>query len=383
MSSLRSSHRLLWHGVKRIRTLTCISNSFVSSVSLSTRRCFYASPAVEAQSDNNSNGNDSHRDSDLAPFTTVRVSKDCEGMRLDAFIRHSYPWLNANFMHSLIRKRRIGLARTDLPPQKWVRSRPMRTDCRDPLQEGEVVVVPRSITHPPATDDPNETRTQIHTRGNESERARLYARKLGNDTTKVEELKGMASSIPVIFQDEHILVVNKPGGLAVQSGASARPDIVKLLPFLQFEADVIPRLVHRLDRVRILFLLMMELMRASLDLYYLLFCFHLVCLRFLNLFVFFASLSNLLLLLFLVPLAISLISSYASFRRLHPLCVLVPFYRLPCHPHLQEVSGLLMLARSRKAASLLGSMLRKKTISKGRNNLSDHCFPCRQRTPHQ
>ncbi len=52
----------------------------------------------------------------------------------------------------------------------------------------------------------------------------------------------------VLYQDEHVLVLNKPAGLAVQGGTGTPRHLDGMLEALQFDADERPRLVHRLDR---------------------------------------------------------------------------------------------------------------------------------------
>jgi len=52
----------------------------------------------------------------------------------------------------------------------------------------------------------------------------------------------------VLYKDKDILVINKPGGLAVQGGSGINKHLDGLLPCLQFDAKDVPRLVHRLDK---------------------------------------------------------------------------------------------------------------------------------------
>ena len=52
----------------------------------------------------------------------------------------------------------------------------------------------------------------------------------------------------VLYKDKDILVINKPGGLAVQGGSGVSKHLDGLLPALQFDAKDVPRLVHRLDK---------------------------------------------------------------------------------------------------------------------------------------
>jgi 23S rRNA pseudouridine955/2504/2580 synthase len=52
----------------------------------------------------------------------------------------------------------------------------------------------------------------------------------------------------VLYKDKDILVINKPGGLAVQGGSKVSKHLDGMLPALQFDGKQIPRLVHRLDK---------------------------------------------------------------------------------------------------------------------------------------
>lgn len=52
----------------------------------------------------------------------------------------------------------------------------------------------------------------------------------------------------VIYKDDHIIVLNKPSGLAVQGGTNTNRHIDGMLEALQFEMEENPRLVHRIDK---------------------------------------------------------------------------------------------------------------------------------------
>lgn len=52
----------------------------------------------------------------------------------------------------------------------------------------------------------------------------------------------------VLFKDEHVIVINKPPGLAVQGGTSIGKHLDGMLDALRFGASERPRLVHRLDK---------------------------------------------------------------------------------------------------------------------------------------
>lgn len=52
----------------------------------------------------------------------------------------------------------------------------------------------------------------------------------------------------VLFRDEHVIVINKPPGLAVQGGTSIGKHLDGMLDALRFGSSERPRLVHRLDK---------------------------------------------------------------------------------------------------------------------------------------
>ncbi|PCJ99385.1 MAG: pseudouridine synthase [Zetaproteobacteria bacterium] len=52
----------------------------------------------------------------------------------------------------------------------------------------------------------------------------------------------------VIYEDEDIIALNKPYGLAVQGGTNTKRHIDGMLEVFQNEEGVLPRLVHRLDK---------------------------------------------------------------------------------------------------------------------------------------
>lgn len=52
----------------------------------------------------------------------------------------------------------------------------------------------------------------------------------------------------VLYRDDHVIVIDKPAGLAVQGGPGIRRHLDAMLSALRFDADLPPRLVHRLDR---------------------------------------------------------------------------------------------------------------------------------------
>jgi 23S rRNA pseudouridine955/2504/2580 synthase len=67
---------------------------------------------------------------------------------------------------------------------------------------------------------------------------------------KVTTPIGKATKLEVVFEDEAILVINKPAGLAVHEGktVSKRESILGILEKRYRDSPIRPRLVHRLDK---------------------------------------------------------------------------------------------------------------------------------------
>ncbi len=65
---------------------------------------------------------------------------------------------------------------------------------------------------------------------------------------KVSEDKIKLIKKSIIYQDENLIAIDKPGGIAVQAGNPNDFSIDAALPYLKFEKEETPRLVHRLDR---------------------------------------------------------------------------------------------------------------------------------------
>ncbi len=65
---------------------------------------------------------------------------------------------------------------------------------------------------------------------------------------KVSEEKIKLIKNSIIYQDENLIAIDKPAGIAVQAGNPNDFSIDAALPYLKFENEETPRLVHRLDR---------------------------------------------------------------------------------------------------------------------------------------
>ncbi|MGZ3410849.1 MAG: RluA family pseudouridine synthase [Xanthobacteraceae bacterium] len=136
----------------------------------------------------------------------VIVSADETGMRVDRFLEAKFPGLSYSHIHRVVRK---GELRVD----------GKRVDGKDRLVAGQKVRIP-----PLRLDAPKSATTQA------------------DDATR-EALKAMT-----IYEDDDVLVLNKPYGLAVQGGSGMVRHLDGMLDALRDRAGQRPRLVHRLDR---------------------------------------------------------------------------------------------------------------------------------------
>jgi len=134
---------------------------------------------------------------------TLEVTPAEDGVRLDRWLKRRWPALNHVQIHKLTRSGQIRVDGGRVKP-----------DAR--LVAGARVRVPPLHAAPPPT-------------AGVSDRDAAYARSL------------------VLYEDDQILALNKPAGLAVQGGTKTHQHVDRLLSAWGEGLDR-PRLVHRLDR---------------------------------------------------------------------------------------------------------------------------------------
>jgi len=139
---------------------------------------------------------------------TVKVSADENNMRVDRFLEARFPGLSFSHIQRVVRK---GELRVD----------GKRVDSKDRLEEGQSVRIP-----PLKIDAPKVV-------GELSEAAQKT----------LKALKDMT-----IYEDDDVLVLNKPAGLAVQGGSGMTRHIDQMLEVMRDAKGQKPRLVHRIDR---------------------------------------------------------------------------------------------------------------------------------------
>jgi 23S rRNA pseudouridine955/2504/2580 synthase len=142
---------------------------------------------------------------------TITVSADEDGMRLDRWMRHHFPGVTHSYVQKLVRS---GQIRID--------SKRVQANAR--VQEGVEVRVPKVVREAPK----RRAGTEDAPASNASDRA------------LIEQM--------ILFEDDDVVVLNKPFGLAVQGGTSTHRHIDGILAGMVDRFGDRPRLVHRLDR---------------------------------------------------------------------------------------------------------------------------------------
>jgi 23S rRNA pseudouridine955/2504/2580 synthase len=140
---------------------------------------------------------------------TLTVVEDEEDMRLDRWFRHRFPGLAMSHLNRIVRKGEV-------------RVNGKRAETSTRLAIGDSVRVP-----PLRLDDP----------------ALPAVRRAVDTQADIEFLKSIT-----LYEDAHILVLNKPFGLAVQGGPGIKRHVDGLLECMTPRNGQKPRLVHRIDR---------------------------------------------------------------------------------------------------------------------------------------
>ena len=154
---------------------------------------------------------DRSKDSALAPLPiavqTVAVTADESNMRVDRFLEARFPGLSFSHIQRIIRKGEL-------------RVNGKRVDAKDRLQAGQAVRIPPLRLDQPKPRDPASEA---------DEKTRQFLKSI------------------TLYEDDDVLVLNKPMGLAVQGGSGTTRHVDGMLEVLR-ERDQRPRLVHRLDK---------------------------------------------------------------------------------------------------------------------------------------
>ena len=142
---------------------------------------------------------------------TMTVAASEAEMRLDRWFRIHFPEVGYSYLQKLLRS---GQVRVDSK----------RAQANDRLSEGQEIRVP-AIIRQPKTSKPGLKAPPGVSKG---------------DRDTIEKM--------IIFEDDEVLVLNKPAGIAVQGGTGTKRHLDGILAGMADRFGERPRLVHRLDR---------------------------------------------------------------------------------------------------------------------------------------
>ncbi|MGD9671205.1 MAG: RluA family pseudouridine synthase [Hyphomicrobiaceae bacterium] len=144
---------------------------------------------------------------------TIKVKRDEDGLRLDRWFKIHFPQVGYTYLQKLLRSGQV-------------RVNSKRVEAKDRLEAGQEIRVPAVVRQPPKRDATGD----------------------GAATTKISKADRDLVEGMILYEDEHVLVLNKPFGLAVQGGTGTRRHIDGILAGMADRFGDRPRLVHRLDR---------------------------------------------------------------------------------------------------------------------------------------
>ena len=143
---------------------------------------------------------------------TIEVKATEAGLRLDRWFRVNFPEVSYTYLQKLLRS---GQVRVDAK----------RVESNFRVEAGAKIRVPKIVRQPKKTG--------------------TGAMKAPPGLSKVDR---MFIERMILYEDEDVLVLNKPFGLAVQGGSGTTRHLDGLLAAMEARFGDRPRLVHRLDR---------------------------------------------------------------------------------------------------------------------------------------
>ncbi len=136
------------------------------------------------------------------------VTEDEAGIRLDRWFKRHFPSLSHGQLEKLLRTGQVRVAGK-------------RAESSTRLESGQEIRVPPLV-------------------GGEGAVKKAQAKKSTRDAADIKKL--------ILFEDDDVLVLNKPAGLAVQGGTGLKTSLDDMLASYATEKHGKPKLVHRLDR---------------------------------------------------------------------------------------------------------------------------------------
>jgi 23S rRNA pseudouridine955/2504/2580 synthase len=138
---------------------------------------------------------------------THTVSVDEAGIRLDRWFKRHFPALGHGALQKLLRTGQVRVAGK-------------RAEANARLEAGQEIRVPPQAVLAPKPEDKEK--------------------RAARETQQLKKL--------VLYEDDDVIAINKPPGLAVQGGTGLRENLDDMLVGLARKGDKKPKLVHRLDR---------------------------------------------------------------------------------------------------------------------------------------
>ena len=147
-----------------------------------------------------------------AKVETIRVGEDEADMRLDRWFRVHFPEVGYSYLQKLLRSGQV-------------RVNSKRAQANDRLESGFEIRVPAIVRLPKKKGSGLKAPPGVSK----------------GDRNAIENM--------ILYEDQHVLVLNKPFGLAVQGGTGTKKHIDGMLEHMsgRFGGER-PRLVHRIDR---------------------------------------------------------------------------------------------------------------------------------------
>lgn len=140
------------------------------------------------------------------------ITKDHDQRRLDKWLKEKFPGLSFSLLQRLIR-------------QGQIRIDGKRAKGNTLLTKGQTVRLPPLDIW---DEDPFEA---------------LMRQKFTLSDDEIEDLQSC-----VLYMDDHLIIFNKPAGLAVQGGTGQKRHLDGYLSYLQYGKDMAPKILHRLDK---------------------------------------------------------------------------------------------------------------------------------------
>ncbi|QNT78975.1 RluA family pseudouridine synthase [Entomobacter blattae] len=148
------------------------------------------------------------------PVSFIEVSADEHDSRLDRWLRRRYPFLGQGVIQKLCRTGQI-------------RIEGKRAEASSRVEQGQTVRIP-PLPQGPAEEDKKRSTSQYSPDD------------IAHNRAELQEM--------TLYEDDDLLVINKPSGLAVQGGSGIKRHVDGLLESLALSSLERFRLVHRIDR---------------------------------------------------------------------------------------------------------------------------------------